>query len=304
MYVPGSGEPDFNFYVAVFGMNADTECERWGDGWGRRRLSGGDDHAHDHDSTDGHHGLSPHRITSEGTTWLMDSAAIPTRVTGEQTAHDHSAHDHRQLSGGVTFDYHQPEQTLTFIASPATDLPNKFEAFSPTLFKPRGSCIADFPRGGEYRLAVWGDASQTMPKKFSVGIGLAERDVFAPVNLMQFDYTLYDIQTWNHWNAAELLLPMILLALAALALLGLVPKIKPAHYGTASGHATPFRGIVLVASAVIIGHLITNIAILVWATCAHTHLSIATRIPLPRHRCSLNSSDRVSLGSQRARGNP
>ena len=66
MYVPGGGEPDFTFYVAVFGMHSDTECERWGDGWGRRRLSGGDDHHHDHDSHDGHHGLEPHRITSEG----------------------------------------------------------------------------------------------------------------------------------------------------------------------------------------------------------------------------------------------
>ena len=66
----------------------------------------------------------------------MDSAAIPTRVTGEKTAHDHSshdhsAHDHRRLSGGATtFDYHEPEETLAFIASPATDLPNKYEAFS------------------------------------------------------------------------------------------------------------------------------------------------------------------------------
>ena len=37
MYVPGAGEPDFRFYVAVFGMKSDTNCERWGDGWGRRR---------------------------------------------------------------------------------------------------------------------------------------------------------------------------------------------------------------------------------------------------------------------------
>ena len=99
----------------------------------------------------------------------MDSSHLPASVVG---LHDTSTpHTH------PGFDYHKPAETLVFIASPSTDLPNKFEAFSPTLFKPRGSCITDFPRGGEYRIAVWGKPDQRSPKKFSFGIGLAERDV-------------------------------------------------------------------------------------------------------------------------------
>lgn len=204
MYVPGAGEPDFTFYVAVFGMPNTTACARWGDGWGRRRLN----HP---DALD--IGASPHRITSEGTTWLADSTKIPSRVLGNS-------------SDDLPF-YHQPEETLVFIASPTTDLPNKFEAFSPTLFKPRGSCIADFPRGGEYRMAVWGDADQLGPKRFSVGIGLAERDVFAPLNLIKFGYTLHEIQRWNHWNGFVLVLPIIVCVLLALTTLIVIKLCAP-----------------------------------------------------------------------------
>ena len=274
LYVPGKGEPGFTFYVAFFGMPNQTECALWGDGWGRR--SGSDDHAHeeeahdlnshaheekahDHDSHD-HDGLTnmPYRVTSSGTTWVMTGDVLPERVIGH---HDtDGAHTHEG------FDYHKREETLVFIASEKTDRPNKFESFSPTLFRPRGSCIADFPRGGEYRVAVWGDEDQTAPKKFSFGIGLAERDVFAPQNLMTFDYILFPIQTWNGWNGFVLILPMLLFAICAAAFLVFVQKTRPNHYGTSSGIATPFRAIVLVCSAIILGHFVMNVAILVWAT--------------------------------------
>lgn len=247
-------------------MKSDTNCELWGDGWGRRRqlyvdgrrLGGSDDHDHhDHDSHS-YKAPTPDRITSEGTTWIGNSGAIPERVIGKDDGHDH-------CHAGEFCGYHKPDDTLVFIASPSTDRPNKFESFSPTLFKPRGSCIADFPRGGEYRLAVWGEPNQQGPKKFSVGLGLAERDVFAPVNLMTFDYILHDIQTWNGWNGFVLVLPQVLFFLAAFALAAAIKAKKPSHYGTASGYPTPFRLLALLSGAILLGHLIMNLAIFAWA---------------------------------------
>lgn len=264
LYVPGAGEPGFTFYVAVFGLSNATECERWGDGWGRRRQL--------LDGWEWTPPTGPDRITSAGTTWIMDSSHLPESVVGPHAATPHSH--------GGGFDYHLPEETLVFIASPSTDLPNKFESFSPTLFKPRGSCITDFPRGGEYRIAVWGAPDQVGAKKFSVGLGLAERDVFAPMNLIKFDYILWDVQTWNGWSGFVLLLPMIVLVLAAGLVLALLKKHRPAHYGTESGMATPFRAMVLLCSAILLGHLLMNIAILVWAA-SNAHVEQARELMFP-----------------------
>jgi hypothetical protein len=277
IYVPGAGEPGFTYRVAFFGMKSDTACERWGDGWGRRRqlfvdgrqLGGADDHDHgshsDSPSSPSPSAITPTRITSAGTTWVGDSSAIPERVIGADDGHDH-CHE------GEFCGYHKPDETLVLIASPATDLPNKFEPFSPTLFKPRGSCIADFPRGGEYRMAVWGELDQAAPQKFSVGLGLAERDVFAPVNLMTFDYILYDMQVWNGWNGFVLILPQLVFALASIGLAVALKAKKPAHYGTESGYPTPFRFLVLFSGAILVGHLIMNLAIFAWAA-SNAHVS-------------------------------
>jgi hypothetical protein len=285
-YVPAAGEPGFTFYVSFFGMPSSTECERWGDGWGRR--SGGDDHSHASPATGSasHSGVvPPHRVTAGGTTWVA-TFNLPERVVGKHAA---TAHTHEG------FDYHMSNETLTFIASPHTDLPNKFEPFSPTLFKPRGSCIADFARDGEYRIAVWGEESQDKARRFSVGLGLAERDVFAPQNLITFDYILYEIQTWNGWNGFVLILPILLFgALVAPMILAAIRYRRPEHYGTSHGWATPYRAIVLVVSGMLLGHMVINIAILSWAMRGSDHqdtivfaLLIGILIPLVTGVCML-----------------
>jgi hypothetical protein len=254
-YVPYMGEPGFTFFVTFFGMPNTTECERWGDGWGRR--TGDHSHADPITANNGHTGaIPPHRVTAQGTTWISTSK-VPERVVGE---HATTPHTHEG------FDYHKEAESLTFIASPHTDLPNKFEVFSPTLFKPRGSCIANFPRGGEYRIAVWGEEGQDRARRFSVGLGLAERDVYAVGNLVTYDYILYGIQIWNGWNGFVLILPIFVLGgiVAPLTLIGLRIG-APEYYGTYTGWATPYRGIVLVVSGIILGHMIINSAILDWA---------------------------------------
>ena len=255
LYVPGGGEPGFTFYTAIFGMSNNTQCTQWGDGWGRRLAGTGDhDHATSTGTAPSASTILPHRTTASGTAWIMDSTAIPESVTGKWDGHSH-AHDGE-------FNYHEPKETLVFIASPATNRPNKFESFSPTLFKPRGSCIADFLHAGEYRMAVWGESEQKTTKKFAVGIGLAERDVFAPSNLITFDYILMPIQIWNGWNPFVMILPILLgIALAFFSM-----YMKWRDYQTKNGMPTPFRGIVLCVSGLLLGHVIMNISILIWAT--------------------------------------
>lgn len=239
------------FYVAIFGLPAATECERWGDGWGRRRLEA---QGVSHGRALAHPRLPVHRFTSDNTTWLADSATLlPSTVVGDGTE-------------GYPVDYMDTSNRLIFIADPDGDLPNKFEPFSPTLFRPRGSCIAPFPRAGEYRIAVWSDDAQTTPKRFSVGLGLAERDVFSPKNLMLFDFTLMRIHSWNGFHPIVLLLPIVLSLVLLTAALLIIKYRAPDHFGTTTGLPTPFRAMACTGGAILLGHSVMNMAILGWAT--------------------------------------
>jgi len=206
--------------------------------------------------------------------WLAPSdALLPVEVEGPE-------------GEDMPVDYHDETARLIFIADEATDLPIKFEPFSPTLFRPRGSCIAPFPRSGEYRIAVWSDDSLPEPKPFSIGLGLAERDVFSPTNLLTFDYTLMQIQSWNGWHPFVLLLPLLLLLATALATLAVLKNKRPDHFGTASGWPTPFRLLACVGGSLIIGHAIANLAVMVWAV-SNAHAGnefvfpLVTQIVLP-----------------------
>ena len=180
MYVPGEGQDDFRFYVAIFGLREDTVCERWGDGWGRRLATAEAEPFTQPPSRRSllHPPLAVHRKTADGTSWLAASDEyLPEQVVGPVGEE------------GVPVDYHDTSDRLIFIADPGADLPNKFEPFSPTLFRPRGSCITDLPKAGEYRIAVWGGDGLTETRRFSLGLGLTERDVFSAKNLLLFDYT-------------------------------------------------------------------------------------------------------------------
>lgn len=268
LYVPWNGEPDFRFYVAVFGLHANTVCDRWGDGWGRRQLD-----TSMHGRKLAHPVLPVHRYTSDGTTWLAPSdVELPVSVVGD--------------SGSLPVDYNNTAERLIFIADPAGDLPNKFEAFSPTIFKPRGSCIVDFPRGGEYRIAVWSDDTQIGPRKMAVGLGLAERDVFSPRSLIFFDFTLMRVQGWNGWSAGVLLLPIILVVLLTLGGLVIIKLRKPTYFGTAAGWPTPSRFLATLGASILLGHVVANVMVFSWAvTNANPHgeymFALITGIILP-----------------------
>ena len=77
LYVPGDGRAG-TFKVAIFGLDSNTECDRWGDGWGRRRLVAPPP------AEDVPEGI---RLTSEGTTWIDNTEdAVPSSITGGEDA--------------------------------------------------------------------------------------------------------------------------------------------------------------------------------------------------------------------------
>ena len=140
---------------------------------------------------------------------------------------------------------------------------------------------------GEYRIAVWSDDSLPEPRPFSIGLGLAERDVFSPTNLVLFDYTLMRIQAWNGWHPLTLLLPLLLSLALMLAALVHIRKKRPRHFGTSSGWPTPLRLLACLAGSLIFGHVIANLAILCWAAGGSAHAGnefifpMVTQIILP-----------------------
>ena len=110
LYVPGAGVPGFRYYVAIFGLGENLECDRWGDGWGRRRElaeAPAADLAHDthsHGRALAHPRLPVHRHTSDDTTWLAPSdALLPVEVEGPPEE-------------VMPVDYHNTAERLIFIA--------------------------------------------------------------------------------------------------------------------------------------------------------------------------------------------
>lgn len=119
------------------------------------------------------------------------------------------------------------KDVLIFEATPETKIAPKFEPFSPTVFQPRGSCVMDFPRTGEYHIAVWAAADTKGTKHYSLGLGLTERDVMKFSNTVKFDYMLYDMFIWANWSPAALLLPLILPVIAVWILFAFIIFKRP-----------------------------------------------------------------------------
>lgn len=156
LYVPpGENEADFTYFTAIWGMPSDTKCTRWADGWGRRLDVRDEKHTHD--------SLAPklvypydRKFVNDNSAIIVDRKAIPSRVVDQKE-----------------------KDVLIFEASKEMTMPNKFEPFSPTVFRPRASCVAPFPKTGEYTIAIWAADGTKGTNHYSLGLGLKERDVFA-----------------------------------------------------------------------------------------------------------------------------
>jgi len=102
------------------------------------------------------------------------------------------------------------QDVIVFKASPEIDLPPKYEMFAPTVKQLRGSCVTDFPRTGEYYFAVWAEDGTKGVHHYSMGLGLAERDVMKVSTTIFADYMMVKVYMWNHWSVMGIIWPVIL----------------------------------------------------------------------------------------------
>jgi hypothetical protein len=116
-----------------------------------------------------------------------------------------------------------------------------------------------FPREGEYHIAVWAAPGTKGEKHYSLGLGLAERDVMKFENTIKFDYMLYDMFLWNHWSPAAMLLPIILPILAVWILLAVIIFKRPQ-----ADRPSIFKILVTTGATFILGHVLWNIINLAW----------------------------------------
>lgn len=137
----------------------------------------------------------------------------------------------------------------------ATDLKlgSAYEPFSPFVFQPRGSCVSTFPKTGEYRMAIWAASNTKGYKNYSLGIGLAERDVMRIDNLIKADYNLFAMFLWGHWHPLALLGPILCAVLLTQILLF-----------TSSIKVTLFKWLGTTGGAILLGHAMQNLMIVIW----------------------------------------
>jgi len=224
LYVPpGEKEADFTFFTAIWGMPSDTKCTRWADGWGRRLDERVDEHEHPHT-------LAPKLVypydrtfVNDDSAIIVDRKAIPSRVVDLKE-----------------------QDVLIFEASKEMKMPNKFEPFSPTVFRPRASGVAPFPKTGEYTIAIWAADGSKGTNHYSLGLGLKERDVFAMQNLLLADFNMFPMLMWVHWNPFVVILPMLICFGATQYLLVHLTK-------TSSDPVSVFQWIVCSAASILIG---------------------------------------------------
>jgi len=219
-------------------MPATSKCNRWSDGWGRRLGPGKAGHVDKPKSYD-----YARTYINDKSAVLAGPKAIPARVKPKTDMKD----------------------VLIFEATDLNIDP-KFEPFSPTVFQPRGSCNMDFPREGEYHIAVWAAKGTVGKKHYSLGLGMAERDVMKFSNTIKFDYMLYDMFMWVHWSPAALLLPLILPVLAVWILFAVIIFKRPQEE-----RPSVFKMVSTTGATIILGHVLWNIINLAWcASVAHT----------------------------------
>lgn len=117
----------------------------------------------------------------------------------------------------------------------------------------------DFPRTGEYHIAVWAAPGTKGIKNYSLGLGLTERDVMKFSNTVKFDYMLYDMFIWGRWSPAALLLPLILPVLAVWALFAFIIFKRPQEE-----RPSVFKMVATTGATFILGHVLWNIINLSW----------------------------------------
>lgn len=134
------------------------------------------------------------------------------------------------------------------------------EPYTPTAFTPRGTCVASYPRPtGTYGLAVWSGGHEFGTRHACVGLGLAEKSVFKPGNLIVSSFTTWSIHRWNRWSVWALVWPWFVLGFPLVwALSKGIPLV--------SSPMVPVSTLLLTLSAAIFaGQSVVGLITVVWA---------------------------------------
>lgn len=104
-----------------------------------------------------------------------------------------------------------PKRVIVFKASSEIKMPTKFEPFAPTVYQPRGACFTDYPRTQEYYFAVWAaDGTKHGVYHYTLGLGIAERDVMKLSNRIIGNYMMVRVYMETHWTMMGVIWPVIL----------------------------------------------------------------------------------------------
>jgi len=264
---PGPREEEFTFFMAVWGFNSNHTCRTWPGGWGRRLAS--------------QKKLKyTEKYRGDRSTILVSKGAIPARVKTPESMKK----------------YHK--NVMIFKASPEIKRPIKFEAFGPMAYQLRGNCVKDFPRSGEYHFAVWADNGTKKSHHYSLGIGLAERDVMKLTTTIFADYMMVRVYQSNHWTVIGIMWPIFLaffLSQAGLAFM-LLKKERESP--------TPFQWLVITAASILFGNVILILIQLIWAASVSAHagaevlfqLIVGISLPLASSTTSFALAFKCNIG--------
>ena len=188
-------------------------------------------------------------------------------------------------------DYVDPGAEALVLEAPAAPLyTGVYEPFTPTSFAPRGACVSDFPAGTpnvnpQYVIVVWSDdVDHVESRNYCVGLGRAEKSVFAPLSVLVSGYTTLQMHQWNRWSVFALIWPWLLDGIA------LVSFVRVAPYGSdASPIALPQTmeawalaiSALFISSAVLVNFVVWFWALTVSGTADGWYVALALRIVLP-----------------------
>ena len=154
-------------------------------------------------------------------------------------------------------------------------MPTKYEPFAPTVYQPRGECLADYPRDGTYYFAVWA-AKDTKPGlyHYTLGLGMAERDVMKTSTTIVSDYMMVKVYMETRWTVLGVTWPVILGLI--LSQVGLCYQL----FAETRTSPTVFQWLTVTAASILFGNVILVLQQVIWAASTASYWGPALLIQL------------------------
>ena len=128
----------------------------------------------------------------------------------------------------------------------------------PTVFQPRGSCISDYPRTGEFTMAIWGAPGTKGTYKYLLGLGRKETDTMKMSTTILNDYIMMPMYQWNYWNPFVVILPILIAFFTTQYFLVKMTQNQEKE------SPTLFQWLAMSGGSILIGHVIFNIINFIW----------------------------------------